>query len=110
MPEERLDIFKEGQIKAGDTRTKGWLVREVFRNATLFQKSVSQVHAGPSDSTVIQDEVGTNDNFNSPLSVEEVERTVKSAQIYRKNNILSFTDLRNAERLYREHHGFIFFC
>ena len=84
-------------------------VKEGKRNASLFQASVEQVHAGLSDDAVQRNARKINVTFEPPLEEDEVDRTVHSAQSYRRNDVMPFTDLGNGERFQRDAMGALLF-
>ena len=109
VPEKIMDIFRSDQRKQLASITASGPVTEGSRNDSLFQASVKQVHAGLSNEAVMQNARGMNANYQPPLEDEEVERTVHSAQKYKKNDVMPFTDLGNAERLRRDVEGDLIF-
>lgn len=84
-------------------------VTEGRRNETLFDVSVRHVHAGSPEDAVKWNAVKLNSTFQPPLEKDEVERTVKSAFNYRRNDIFPLTDLGNAERFRRDAIGKILY-
>lgn len=105
MPEAILDFFKRGQSGPSNSTVAGERVFEGNRNSSLFQSSVTQVHAGLSDEAVRSNAYEINGAYDVPLDEYEVDRTVQSAQSYRRNHVIPFTDLGNAERFKRDAFG-----
>ena len=105
MPEAILDFFKRDQPRASNSNATSSHVFEGNRNSSLFQSSVTQVHAGLSDEVVRSNAHEINGAYDVPLDEDEVDRTVQSAQSYRRNHVIPFTDLGNAERFKRDAFG-----
>ena len=105
MPEAILDFCKRDQPRASNSNATSSHVFEGNRNSSLFQSSVTQVHAGLSDEVVRSNAHEINGAYDVPLDEDEVDRTVQSAQSYRRNHVIPFTDLGNAERFKRDAFG-----
>lgn len=107
-PEIMAYLLSEQKTKAkGQTSSFG--TKEGSRNTTLFKEAVTQVHLGLDDTFVSDNAQLLNATFAPPLDQEEVEKTVKSARSYRKNDQIPLTDLGNAERLCRDARGRLVF-
>jgi putative DNA primase/helicase len=102
MPEAILDFFKRDNSKSSNANITRGRVFQGNRNASLFQASVKQVHAGLTDEAVRKNAYEINGTYDVPLDEDEVDRTVHSAQSYRRNHVMPFTDLGNAERFKRD--------
>jgi len=105
MPKAILDFFKRDQSRSSNSNATSGHVFEGNRNSSLFQSSVTQVHAGLSDEIVRRNAFEINETYEVPLDAVEVDRTVHSAQKYRRNHVIPFTDLGNAERFKRDATG-----
>ena len=84
VPEKIMGFFRSDQCKQSASMIASGPVNEGSRNSSLFQASVKQVHAGLSNEAVMRNARGMNANYQPPLEDEEVERTVHSAQKYKK--------------------------
>ena len=109
IPSNILDFFIRDRSKANHPHGFYGRVEEGKRNASLFQASVEQVHAGLSDKLVQENACKINATYEPPLEDDEVDRTVHSAQSYRRNDVTPFTDLGNGERFKRDAIGTLLF-
>tara|TARA_B100000780_G_scaffold273607_1_gene237409 strand:+ start:457 stop:2619 length:2163 start_codon:yes stop_codon:yes gene_type:complete len=105
MPEAILDFFKRDQSRSSNANITSSRIFKGNRNSSLFQSSVTQVHAGLSDEVVHRNANEINRTYDVPLDEDEVDRTVHSAQSYRRNHVIPFTDLGNSERFKRDATG-----